>query len=66
MFCEKEGKTMLVASVDRLARNESFSIDFGGCDFRGDFDVEIIVPETRFGYVEIEKLAFSVILNKEN
>ena len=63
-FCEKYGYTMIVASIDRLCRNVAFPIKFGSCAFRGDFDLEIICPqETQHGYISVEELAFSIVVN---
>lgn len=63
-YCEENDISLLVASIDRLTRDVTFPFEFGAMDERGDFDINILVPQEidKYGYIEIEKLAFCMIM----
>lgn len=64
-FCDENGYTMIIDGIDRLARNVSFYILFGKMKERGDFDIEMILPQIHNGHVSIESLAFSLLWEKD-
>ena len=66
-YCEENGISLLVASIDRLARDVTFPIRFSEMEERGDFDIYILTKDvdTDKEYISIETLGLSILLGYE-